>query len=133
LGTIDTSTKYEPIILALIFSGIGRGLFISPNASSIMGPVPSKRRGIANGVRTTIIQTGIVISIPLSLAFMTLGMPYEQLAQISGGSMILTYVDSHNFLKAIHYGFHMLAFVTLLALIPSIFRGPKLDLSNENR
>ena len=130
-GTIDTSTSYVAIILALIFSGIGRGLFISPNASSIMGPVPSKRRGIANGVRTTIIQTGIVISIPLSLAFMTLGMPYEQLAQISGGSMILTYVNSHSFLQAIHYGFRMLAFVTLLALIPSIFRGPKFDITNQ--
>jgi EmrB/QacA subfamily drug resistance transporter len=131
LSTIDTGTSYVAIILALIFSGIGRGLFISPNASSIMGPVPSKRRGIANGVRTTIIQTGIVISIPLSLAFMTLGMPYEQLAQISGGSMILTYVDSPIFLKAIHYGFRMLTFVTLLALIPSIFRGPKFDITNQ--
>ncbi|WP_455369643.1 MFS transporter [[Eubacterium] cellulosolvens] len=132
-GAIDANTSYEAIILALIFSGVGRGLFISPNASSIMGPVPSKRRGIANGVRTTIIQTGIVISIPLSLAFMTLGMPYEQLSQISGGSMILTYVNSDSFLSAIRYGFYMLAFVTFLALIPSIFRGPKLDLDNQNR
>jgi EmrB/QacA subfamily drug resistance transporter len=133
LGTIDTSTSYEAIILALIFSGVGRGLFISPNASSIMGPVSSKRRGIANGVRTTIIQTGIVVSIPLSLAFMTLGMPYEQLAQISGGSTIITYGAMNSFLSAIHYGFYMLAFVTFLALIPSIFRGPKLDVNNQNR
>jgi EmrB/QacA subfamily drug resistance transporter len=132
-GTIDTNTSYQTIILALIVSGVGRGLFISPNASSIMGPIPSKRRGIANGVRTTIIQTGIVISIPLSLAFMTLGMPYDQLAQITGGSMILTYGSRYGFLSAIHYGFHMLAFVTLLALIPSIFRGPKLDVNHKNR
>ena len=122
-GTIDLNTNYATLTLALIASGIGRGLFISPNASSIMGPVPPSRRGIANGVRTTIVQTGIVVSLPLSLTLMTLGMPYSQLAQISGGLTNLTTDNLNAFLSAIHYAFYMLAVVTLVALVPSVLRG----------
>ncbi|MBS7622408.1 MFS transporter [Candidatus Bathyarchaeota archaeon] len=122
-GTIDMNTDYTALTLALVASGIGRGLFISPNASSIMGPVPASRRGVANGVRTTIVQTGIVVSLPLSLAFMTLGMPHSQLSQLTGGSTSLNLESINAFLSAIHYAFHMLAAVTFLALIPSALRG----------
>lgn len=125
-GTIDMNTGYAGLTLALIASGIGRGLFISPNASSIMGPVPPSKRGVANGVRTTIVQTGIVVSLPLSLAFMTLGMPYNQLAQLSVGSTNLTAGSINAFLSATHYAFYILAIVTLVALVPSILRGPKM-------
>ncbi len=133
-GTIDQSTNYTALTLALVASGVGRGLFISPNASSIMGPVPLNRRGVANGVRTTIVQTGIVVSLPISLAFMTLGMPYSHLAGLSGGTLDLTAGDTPAFLSAIHYAFYMLALVTLLAVVPSILRGPKDDCQDrENR
>jgi EmrB/QacA subfamily drug resistance transporter len=131
-GTIDTNTNYAALTLALIASGIGRGLFISPNASSIMGPVPPSRRGIANGVRTTIVQTGIVVSLPLSLTLMTLGMPYSQLAQISGGLTNPTTDNLNAFLSAIHYAFYMLAVVTLVALVPSVLRGRKMITKTEN-
>ena len=124
-GTIDTNTSYVAMTLALIASGIGRGFFISPNASSIMGPISATRRGVANGVRTTIVQTGIVVSLPLCLAFMTLGMPYSLLAQISSGTVDLAAGVTVTFLSAIHYAFFILAVVTLLAVIPSVLRGPK--------
>ncbi len=125
-GTIDQNTSYAAATLVLIISGVGRGLFISPNASSIMGPVPPDKRGVANGVRTTIVQTGIVLSLPLSLVFMTLGMPYSQLAQFSGGTINLPSGGTCAFLSALHYAFIILALVTLLAVIPSILRGPKM-------
>jgi EmrB/QacA subfamily drug resistance transporter len=126
-GTIDMTIGYAALILALVASGIGRGLFISPNASSIMGPVPPSKRGVANGVRTTIVQTGIVVSLPLSLAFMTLGMPYDRLTQLSGGTSNLAATDISAFLSALHYAFYLLAIVTLLAVVPSVLRGSKVD------
>jgi MFS family permease len=130
-GTIDQNTGYMALTLALIMSGVGRGLFISPNSSSIMSSIPLSRRGVANGVRTTIVQTGIVVSLPLSLAFMTLGMPYNLLINLSGGTMDLASGDTPLFLSAIHYAFYMIALVTILAVIPSIMRGPKFTSKTE--
>ena len=124
-STLQMNTGYAAVTLALVASGVGRGLFISPNSSSIMKPVPPSKRGVANGVRTTIVQTAMVISLPLSLAFMTLGMPYSQLAQITGGTGSLATGDMQTFLSALRYAFNMLAFATLLALIPSVLRGQK--------
>jgi EmrB/QacA subfamily drug resistance transporter len=130
-GTINQNTGYMALTIALIMSGVGRGLFISPNSSSIMSSIPLSRRGVANGVRTTIVQTGIVISLPLSLTFMTLGMPYNHLINLSGGIMDLASGDTSSFLSAIHYAFYLLALVTILAVIPSIMRGPKLASKTE--
>jgi EmrB/QacA subfamily drug resistance transporter len=125
-GTIDQATSYTALTLGLIASGIGRGLFISPNASSIMSPVSAEKLGVANGLRTTIVQTAMVVSLPLSLTFMTLGMPYSRLAQISGGTSSLTASDATLFLTALRYGFLMQTIVTILAVIPSLLRGSKL-------
>jgi EmrB/QacA subfamily drug resistance transporter len=126
LGTIDQVTGYAAITLGLIASGIGRGLFISPNASSIMSPISAEKRGVANGLRTTIVQTAMVASLPLSLTFMTLGMPYSRLAQISGGTSSLTAGDTPLFISALRYGFLMQTIVTILAVVPSLLRGSKL-------
>ncbi|MGQ9639490.1 MAG: MFS transporter [Candidatus Bathyarchaeia archaeon] len=133
LSTIDIDTDYGYLAIALVASGAGRGLFTSPNSSSIMGSVPVHRRGIANGVRTTIVQTGIVVSIPLSLAFMTLGMPYDKLSQLSGGAVTLRPQDLPTFLSALHYAFLILALVTLTAILPSILRGPKPSFTGEGK
>jgi EmrB/QacA subfamily drug resistance transporter len=132
LGTVDAGTDYTTITLILIASGVGRGLFTSPNSSSIMSSVPPHRRGVANGVRTTIVQTGIVVSIPLSLAFMTLGMPYARLTQITGGASPMTGQDIPKFLAALHHAFNILAVLTLTAIIPSIMRGPKPNIHHDN-
>ncbi|MEM2983214.1 MAG: MFS transporter [Candidatus Bathyarchaeia archaeon] len=130
LGNVDAGTDYTTITLILIASGVGRGLFTSPNSSSIMSSVPAHRRGVANGVRTTIVQTGIVASIPLSLAFMTLGMPYARLTQLTGGTSPMTPQDIPKFLTAIHHAFNILAVLTFSAILPSILRGPKPNLDS---
>ena len=130
-GTIDTNTSYTALTLALIASGVGRGLFISPNSSSIMGPVPPAKRGVANGVRTTVVQTAMVVSLPLSLTFMTLGMPYSQLSQLSGGTTDLTSENTPSFISALHYAFSTLGILSVLAVIPSILRGPKIAAKTE--
>ena len=127
LCTADQKIGYATIALGLIAAGVGRGLFMSPNASSIMGQVPPDRRGVANGVRTTINQTAIVVSLPLSLAFMTLAMPYSQLSQLTGGSADLIAQNMTTFLSALHAALRMSALLVLLAVIPSLLRGPKID------
>jgi EmrB/QacA subfamily drug resistance transporter len=112
--------------LGLILFGLGRAVFTSPNSSSIMGSVPADKRGVANGVRMTINQTGNVLSVPFSILLMTLMMPYDRLALLLGSETNLAYDDLTSFLKSINFACLILGVILLVAVIPSFLRGPKM-------
>jgi EmrB/QacA subfamily drug resistance transporter len=122
-STLEQNTDYTALILGLTCVGVGRGLFASPNASSIMGMVPAGKRGVANGVRATVNQTASVVSVPLSLTFMSMAMPYDKLSQIAQGAVTPTIEETITFLSALRYAVHISAFVVLLAIVPSLLRG----------
>jgi len=131
-STINKDTSYYAILIGLSLFGFGRSLFSSPNVSSIMGSVPPSRRGVANGVRTTLHQTGSVMSIPVSLLLMTFIMPYDRLSQIVGTSQIIGSIELDTFLRAINFAFLILGIIVGLAIVPSLMRGSrKLDQENE--
>jgi EmrB/QacA subfamily drug resistance transporter len=54
------------IALGLAMLGAGRGIFQTPNASSIMGSVPPERLGTASAIRSTSMQLGSSIGVALS-------------------------------------------------------------------
>ncbi|MCX6643077.1 MAG: MFS transporter [Candidatus Bathyarchaeota archaeon] len=122
-STINKDTSYNAILFGLVLFGLGRSLFSSPNSSSVMGSVPSHRRGVANGVRTTLTQTGNVMSIPVSLLLMTFIMPYDRLSQIVGTSQVIGSIELDTFLRAINFAFLILGIIVGLAIIPSLMRG----------
>lgn len=62
---------YTVMAVALLIIGAGSGLFLTPNTSSIMASIPANRRGIANGVRSMMQNSGYVVSVALSLAIIT--------------------------------------------------------------
>jgi len=47
-------------------SGIGGGLFFSPNMAGIMNSVPARQRGAAAGMRATFQNSATVVSIACS-------------------------------------------------------------------
>jgi EmrB/QacA subfamily drug resistance transporter len=120
---LELDTSFIALMAALACLGLGRGLFASPNARSIMEPVPNERLGVANGVRTTVGQTAGVVSVPLSLAFMSLAMPYYELSEIAQGVLVPTAQEMGAFLSALQYAVQMSAFLVLLAIVPSLLRG----------
>lgn len=130
-STLDMSTSYVAVILGLIVAGVGRALFISPNASSIMGQVSPSKRGVGNGIRTTVVQTAVVISLPLSLTFMTLGMPYDALSQIAAGNVSPSSEEILTFLSALRYPLRLSAIMVALALVPSLLRGRKMTVEQQ--
>jgi len=121
-STLEENTAFVAVIAGLACIGLGRGLFASPNASSIMGQVPADKRGVANGVRTTVTSTASVVSVPVSLAVMSLAMPYSELSQVAQG-VIPTLEEMGAFMLAIRYAVHISAFLVLLAIVPSLLRG----------
>ncbi|MGO9178181.1 MAG: MFS transporter [Candidatus Limnocylindrales bacterium] len=58
----------------LLVSGIGGGLFFSPNMAGIMSSVPARQRGAAAGMRTTFQNTGTVVSIGVFFSLMIAGL-----------------------------------------------------------
>ena len=86
---LTPQSSYGSVLVSLMLFGFGRAMFASPNASSIMSSVPAQKRGIGNGVRMTLVQTGNVLSVPLSLLLMTFVMPYSRLSQIVSSSQFV--------------------------------------------
>lgn len=120
---LDENSPYSAVLVSLVIFGLGRALFISPNVRSIMGSVPPERRGVANGIRTTLAQTGHVLSVPFSLLLMTLVMPYDRLSQIVSGKQLIGSNELTVFLQAINHACLILGIITALAIIPSLLRG----------
>src|SRR5438045_3641368 len=61
-----------PMIAAtLVITGLGIGLFTSPNNSAVMGAVPQRRRGVASGVISTARTLGNLLGIGLAGAVFT--------------------------------------------------------------
>jgi EmrB/QacA subfamily drug resistance transporter len=132
LSTFSLSTPYPQIAAGLVLVGFGIGLFRSPNASSVMGSVPSSKRGISSGIRATIINTSIVTSIPLVLAFMTADVPYAKLVNIIGNLNLVTGgqvagSDLSGFLSGLQHSLIILSVLILASAVFSLLRGPQND------
>jgi EmrB/QacA subfamily drug resistance transporter len=124
LSTLNEKSSYIVFLAGLSLFGFGRALFTSPNTSSIMGSVAAERRGLANGVRTTLNQTGMVLSVPLSLLLMTSVIPYDMLSRLVSSTQ-LTGSEYYTFLAALNRASLILGVITLVAIIPSLLRGPR--------
>ncbi len=77
LSTLGPATPYSTLILYLAISGIGMGLFVSPNMSSIMGSVPAQRRGVASGLRATFFNVGYTLSFNLVILVLAFSLPHS--------------------------------------------------------
>ncbi len=124
-GTFSSETNPVTIAAALALAGFGIGLFRSPNASSVMGSVPPVRRGIGAGVRSTILNTSGVLSIPLALTLMTAVMPYDRLAVVVSAATLGSQLEVQQLLEAIRYAFYAFAVINGLGIVVSFLRGPR--------
>jgi EmrB/QacA subfamily drug resistance transporter len=132
LSLFDQATSYSQIAAGLVLVGFGIGLFRSPNASSVMGSVPASKRGISSGIRATIINTSIVTSIPLVLAFMTADISYAKLVNIIGNVNLViggkvASGDLAGFLSGLQHSLIVFSVLILASAVFSFLRGPRND------
>lgn len=108
--------------LALI--GVGTGVFMTPNTSSIMSTVDAARRGIANGVRSMAQNTGYVVSVALSLGIVTSSLPSREKRAAYAGTLSRLGARS---LAHLTHGYHVallvLAALTVVGMAASLARG----------
>ena len=62
LACLQVNFAYLSFGLILFVLGIGTGIFLSPNAASIMNSVPPEHRGAASGMRATLFNSAQTIS-----------------------------------------------------------------------
>jgi len=72
--TFPANFSYTPFAIVMFVSGIGGGLFASPNTASIMNSVPARYRGAASGMRVTFAQTGLPLSMGLFFTLLVFGL-----------------------------------------------------------
>jgi EmrB/QacA subfamily drug resistance transporter len=92
----------------LAMTGLGTGIFISPNTSALMGAAPRTRQGIASGVLATARNFGMVLGIGLAGAIFT-----THLAQNTADALY----------RGIVMGFLAAAGVAVLGIVTSAVKG----------
>ncbi|MGW5432159.1 MFS transporter [Streptomyces sp. NPDC004059] len=74
LLALPVNFGYGVFAALLLLSGLGQGMFSSPNTSSIMGSVPARYRGVASGMRSTFQNSGTALSIGVFFSLMVSGL-----------------------------------------------------------
>ena len=66
LSQLGPSSSDIQILLSLAVTGLGTGMFISPNTSALLGSAPRQRQGIASGILATARNVGMVLGVGLA-------------------------------------------------------------------
>lgn len=104
LGKLEPDTAIPFIICALILTGFGTGVFISPNTSALLGSAPKSRQGIASGIQAAARNVGMVLGIGIVGAIFT--------TNISQGI-------TNSFYKGIDSAFFVVAGIAAVGIIMS--------------
>jgi MFS family permease len=126
LTEIGLTITFAELLLPLILVGAGMGIFASPNRASIMNAVPPHVRGLASGTSATLINVGATFSLGISFAVMTVDTPISDLTEIFLGAPGLGNAPwIGDFINSIHSVCLLSTIFLLVAIIPSLMRGPR--------
>jgi EmrB/QacA subfamily drug resistance transporter len=108
LSRLGPTSSDGSILISLAVTGLGTGIFISPNTSALLGSAPRQRQGIASGILATARNVGMVLGVGLAGAIFTS-------LTAHGGDQAL--------FAAISTGFGVAACMAALGVVVSSLRG----------
>ena len=85
LTLIPVDFDYRVFAVLIFLNGVGGGIFTSPNTAAIMSSVPAAERGAASGVRATVTNAGMSLSIGIFFSLMIAGLAHSLPATLSAG------------------------------------------------
>ena len=74
LAALPANFSYVSFMLILVVLGLGMGMFAAPNTTAIMNSVPPEYRGVASGMRSTIQNTGALLSMVIFFGMVIIGL-----------------------------------------------------------
>ncbi len=124
LTTIGPDASFFQLTPELILVGAGMGLFASPNRAQMMTAVPPARRGVASGIGATLLNTGVTLSLGITLIVMASALPRAAITAIFLGTVHPgeTFPAAAGFLNSIHLIFLVSTALLIAALIPWLWR-----------
>lgn len=114
LSRLGPTSPISDVALALFVSGLGTGMFISPNNSALMGSAPRHRQGIAAGILAEARNVGMVLGVGVAGAIFS---TIVAGSRVSGASPAL--------FRAIDASFLVAAGVALLGAVASSIGRPR--------
>jgi EmrB/QacA subfamily drug resistance transporter len=123
MTTLQRDTSYVWPGLFQLITGIGSGVFLSPNTAAMMGTVEPRRRGIASGARILVQNTGAILSIAFVMAIVTQAVPKSVLFKVfSGLGARISTAQLVPFLNNMHTALWCLSAVAVVGAIVSFVR-----------
>lgn len=74
LTLLPANFSYLPFVFILLLAGVGMGMFAAPNTTAIMNSVPPEHRGASSGMRATLQNTGMALSMTLYFSILIIGL-----------------------------------------------------------
>ncbi|HEX3010569.1 MAG TPA: MFS transporter [Syntrophomonadaceae bacterium] len=74
LTLLPADFSYLPFVIILLLAGLGMGMFAAPNTTAIMNSVPAEHRGASSGMRATLQNTGMALSMTLYFTILIVGL-----------------------------------------------------------
>ena len=125
LTGISATATFSQLLPGFILIGSGMGIFASPNRAAMMNAVPPRRRGVAAGTGTTLINAGITLSLGLAILVMSRSMPLGGLERIFLGSASAIALPPGPFLTSVHLVFAVSAALLFIAAVPTALRSSR--------
>jgi len=123
--TQASSTGY--LILGLIVTGIGQGLFQSPNTRAIMGAAPADEQGVASGTLSTGRVIGQSLSVAVAGAVFTSFGAAAAGASLAAGRNTLSVAQvgalQQTFVTGLHAAFVVCAVLAGVGVVTALVRG----------
>jgi EmrB/QacA subfamily drug resistance transporter len=120
LSRLGSQSPMSFVAAGLGITGLGIGIFISPNTSALLGSAPLQRRGIASGILATARNVGMVLGVGLAGAIFTTVLTQGQASQPGGVSVL---GSSEALFHAIDAALLAAAGVGLVGVVTSAVRG----------
>ena len=140
IATLTATTPLWRVIATLVLTGIGQGLFQSPNNSALMGAAPRHRQGVAAGM----LATGRVVGQSVSVALA--GAIFIALGGAAAGAQLQALATAHpgdggagvaalqqSFSVAFHAAFLASAAIAAVGVFTSLVRGPETVVGRHER
>jgi MFS family permease len=85
LEMLPVDFSYQYFAGLLLLTGLGMGLFASPNQSGIMNSLPARQRGVGAGMAATFQNSAMVLSIGIFFSLMIIGLAASLPATLQSG------------------------------------------------
>jgi MFS family permease len=85
LTLIPVDFDYRVFAVLIFLNGLGGGIFTAPNTAAVMSSVPAAERGAASGIRATVTNAGMSLSIGIFFSLMIAGLAHSLPGALSAG------------------------------------------------